>query len=172
VDKLEYLTKNDDKSLKKQLSMAMLWYDVNVLDTPLTVFNGVPAFTSTLLGSIELAKGFQDDEPVKAIIFKHPAGMENYFDYSFGIFIQAYTSMGLSDYSGWLVFFDCATDYSGFGGSLFDFEESKPWVARCSRCGRPISSEDSLRAGLGCVCRRKSLHHVQVEGLKRLKLCQ
>jgi hypothetical protein len=32
--------------------------------------------------------------------------------------IQAFSSTGFADYSGWLIFFSCATDYSGFGGSL------------------------------------------------------
>jgi hypothetical protein len=122
VTQPDYLTKNDASSKKKRLSLAMLWYDVNVLDTQsLLVFNGVPAFASTLLGSVELAKAFRNKEPVKVIVFKHPAGMEDQFDYSFGVFIQAYTSTGISDYSGWLIFFDCATDHSGFGGSLLDF---------------------------------------------------
>jgi len=37
-------------------------------------------------------------------------------NYSYGILIQAYGT--IADYSGWLIFFDCATDYSGFGGTL------------------------------------------------------
>ena len=40
------------------------------------------------------------------------------YDYSYGILIQAFSSIGIADYSGWLIFFSCATDYSGFGGSL------------------------------------------------------
>jgi hypothetical protein len=131
VTQPDYLTKNDDNSHKKRLSLAMLWYDVNVLDTQsLLVFNGVPAFASTLLGSVELAKAFRSKEPVKAIVFKHPAGMENQFNYSFGIFIQAYSSTGISDYSGWLIFFDCATDHSGFGGSLLGFAKATIQIAQ------------------------------------------
>jgi hypothetical protein len=131
VTQPDYLTKNDDSSHKKQLSLTMLWYDVNVLDTQsLLVFNGVPAFASTLLGSVELAKAFRSNEPVKAIVFKHPAGMENQFNYSFGILIQAYSSIGISDYSGWLIFFDCATDHSGFGGSLLGFAKAVIQIAQ------------------------------------------
>lgn len=131
VTEPDYITKNDNGSRKKQLSLAMLWYDVNVLDTQsLLVFNGVPAFASTLLGSVELAKAFRHKEPVNAIIFKHPAGMENQFDYSFGVMVQAYGSMGISDYSGWLIFYDCATDHSGFGGSLLSFANAVIEVAQ------------------------------------------
>jgi hypothetical protein len=125
----DYLTKNDPISIKKQLSFRMLWYDANVLDTE-SVFNGVPAFASTLLGSVELARAFRNSEPVKVIIFKHPAGMENQFDYSFAILIPANTSFGISDYSGWLVFFDCATDHSGFGGSLLQFAKAVLQIAQ------------------------------------------
>jgi hypothetical protein len=123
VTQPDYLTKNDDNSIKKRLYSQMLWYDVNVLEG-LSVFNGVPAFASTFLGSVELERFFRKDEPVKAIIFKHPAGMENQFNYSFGVFIRANTSMGISDYSGWLIFFDCATDHSGFGRSLLGFAKT------------------------------------------------
>jgi hypothetical protein len=116
----EYLTRKDVVSAKKQLDLTMLWYDVNVLDTQLSVFNGVPAFAPTLVGSVELAKAHGNEE-IKAIVFKHPADRKNKFDYSFGLLIRAVTSLGISDYSGWLVFFDCATDHSGFGGSLLDY---------------------------------------------------
>jgi hypothetical protein len=114
----DYLTKSDDGSVKKRLSLAMLWYEVNVLDTQrIVTFNGVPAFASTLLGSVELKKIFDDDTKTNVIIFKHPAGIKNQFNYSFGLLIEAHGSV-FSDYSGWLIFFDCATDHSGFGGSL------------------------------------------------------
>ncbi len=36
----------------------------------------------------------------------------------------------MSDYSGWLVFFDCATDHSGFGGSLLAFAKAVIDVAQ------------------------------------------
>jgi len=131
VTQPEYLTKKDKSSKKKLLSLALLWYDVNVLDTQsLLVFNGVPAFASALLGTVELAKAFYNSDPVKAIVFKHPAGMENQFNYSFGVFIQSHTTTGISDYSGWLIFFDCATDHSGFGGSLLDFANTVIQIAQ------------------------------------------
>jgi hypothetical protein len=95
----DYLAKNDRNSIKKQLAFKMLWYGANVLDTE-RVFNGVPAFASNLLGSVELARAFRSSEPVKVIKFKHPAGMENQFNYSFAIFVPANTSFGISDYSG------------------------------------------------------------------------
>lgn len=50
--------------------------------------------------------------------FKHPVTGVPGCDYSYGIRNQAFGSFGFTDYSGWLIFFDCATDYSGFGASL------------------------------------------------------
>jgi len=130
VTDADYLVKNDRNSIKKQLAFRMLWYDANVLDPQSVVFNGVPAFASTLLGSVELARAFRNSEPIKVIIFKHQAGFENQFDYSFAIFVPANTSMGISDYSGWLIFFDCATDHSGFGGSLLRFAQTVLHIAQ------------------------------------------
>lgn len=113
----EYLTKRKKKKkdIKKWLDYKLLWYEVEVLDTQkLLVFNGVPAFISILLGSVQLQ---QDKVFIK--VFKHPVKGVNGYDYSFGILIPVFGTSGLTDYSGWLIFFDCATDYSGFGGSLF-----------------------------------------------------
>ncbi|MGB7533932.1 MAG: hypothetical protein WA977_13320 [Halobacteriota archaeon] len=121
----KYLKATNDKKLKKKkLDYLFLWYGVNVLDTQrLTEFNGVPAFISTLIGNVELSRIFRSGEKVCVLRFKHPrfkhpvTGVQGY-DYSYGILNQAFGSFGLTDYSGWLIFFDCATDYSGFGGSL------------------------------------------------------
>jgi hypothetical protein len=92
---------------------------VDVLDTQkLIVFNGVPAFIATLVGLITLNKYHEIDEKVLVRVFKHPVlGIEGY-DYSFAILIRAHSST--ADHSGWLIFFDCATDYSGLGGSLYE----------------------------------------------------
>jgi hypothetical protein len=38
---------------------------------------------------------------------------------------------------------------------LIATEESKPYIARCMRCGLPISNPVSLATGHGAVCRRK-----------------
>lgn len=131
VEEPEYLSKTDRDSKKKLLELEMLWYEVNVLDTQsLLVFNGVPAFASTLLGSVELAKAFRRGEQVKVIVFKHPAWPEGKFDYSYALLIDAFGWGGISDYSGWLVFFDCATDHSGFGGSLHSFANTAIELAR------------------------------------------
>ncbi len=118
IEDPEYLHKNDKKSIKKQLDYNLLWYEVNTLDIKgVTIFSGVPAFINTLLGAIGLKEYYGIDEKVLVRIFRHPTPERGKYDYSFGIIIGAYSE--ISDYSGWLIFFNCATDYSGFGGSLY-----------------------------------------------------
>jgi len=119
VEEPQYLTKNDKKSLKKKLDYILLWYPhVEILDTMgMEVFNGVPAFITTLTGAIELKRIFKVKEKVFVARFKHPTLGPNKNNYSYGILIEAFGSTGITDYSGWLIFFNCCTDYSGFGSS-------------------------------------------------------
>ena len=114
----EYLSKEDKKSVYKKLDYYFMWYEVDVLDgSKISVFNGVPAFTSILIGNIEKKRRLVNEEEIFVLRFKHRVGEKRY-DYSYGILIEAFGSFGISDYSGWLIFLDCATDGSGFGGSL------------------------------------------------------
>jgi hypothetical protein len=110
-----YLTKTDKKSIGQKLDYHFLWYPLDVLDPRNTVYNGVTSFISLVLGSIDLHKRHGSFDPLMIRIFKHPAkGIDGGNDYSFSILIEAFGS--ISDYSGWLVFFNCAGDYSGFAG--------------------------------------------------------
>ncbi len=112
----EYLTKTDEDSKFKYLDYKLLWYGINVSDTrKVEVFNGTFAFESILLGYKELKKRNNNTSKIYVKIFKHPVtDIKNSFDYSFGILIEAIGAF--SDASGWMIFFDCATDYSGSGG--------------------------------------------------------
>lgn len=114
----EYLSREDKKSVYKKLDCYFMWYEADVLDGSKTsVFNGVPAFTSILIGNIEKKIHLANKEEIFVLRFKHLVGANRY-DYSYGILIEAFGNTGISDYSGWLIFLDCATDCSGFGGSL------------------------------------------------------
>ena len=117
-----YLEAQDGGLMNKKLDHFFLWYDVDVLD-PLKTgeFNGVPAFTTTLIGSVEKNRYVGRDEVVLVRRLKHPVEHVQGYDYSYSILIPAFGT--ISDYSGWLIFFDCATDYSGYGGSLYQEAE-------------------------------------------------
>lgn len=92
-----------------------------------SIFSGVPAFVSILVGLVNLS-----EDKVLVKIFKHPVEKGKY-DYSYGILVPAFGSTGLTDYSGWLIFFGCATDYSGFGGSLY--AQAKSFIDRFKENG-------------------------------------
>jgi hypothetical protein len=110
-------------SKEEKLQQEILWYPVQAMTG--MIFNGVAAFSRLLLGDVRLKHAF--DNPDKTIIarFVHPVECptgENQHDYSFAILVDAFGSM--ADYSGWLVFYDCCGDYSGFAGSEYQFAES------------------------------------------------
>ncbi len=118
-----YLHKEDQASVFQKLDYYFYWYHIDVLDDEqYAVFNGIPAFTSILLGHAK-KKEYYDSEKVCVVRIKHPACDTIGFDYSYAILIEAFSNTGLADYSGWLIFYSCATDYSGFGGSLHDQAE-------------------------------------------------
>jgi len=136
----EYFKKKSKNDVKKWLDFKLLWYNVEVLSSTGSIFSGVPAFVSILVGSVNLS---EDEVLVK--IFKHPAEKGKY-NYSYGILIPAFGSTGLTDYSGWLIFFDCATDYSGFGGSLYT--QAKSFIDRFKENGAIEVEEIEVEEGV------------------------
>jgi len=103
---------------KEKLDCALLWYDIEFLDSSKShIFNGVPAFISLLVGTAELKSRFPEKGKAYICKFIHPDKSVNGNDFSYGILMDAFGSTGLSDYSGWILFFDCCGDYSGFAGS-------------------------------------------------------
>ena len=43
----------------------------------------------------------------------------------------------------------------GYVRSRIEKEQARNYMARCARCGLPLSARESVEAGLGQVCRRK-----------------
>ena len=115
----EYMARSDPDSLMKQLDYHLAWYDLDALSSARSqIFSGVPAFMSTVAGFSILRRSKGNDEPVHVRIFKHPVSdVPKGSDYSYAVLLQSYGTF--SDYSGWLVFYDAAGDYSGFAGSMF-----------------------------------------------------
>ena len=119
----KYLELNDKESVFKKLDLKFLFYEIQTLDTKRQlVFNGVPAFIYASKG-FAISREEEDlDEPVKIIRFVHPEKGVNGNNYSYAVLIEAYGS--IADHSGWLVFYDCCGDYSGFSGSQHAHAES------------------------------------------------
>jgi len=101
-------------SQEEDLQQTLFWYPVQAL-VGSYIFNGVPAFVTTLVGSVELKRRLGIAERSFVVRFVHPEKDVNGNRYSYGILIEAFGT--LADHSGWLIFFDCCTDYSGFGDS-------------------------------------------------------
>ena len=115
----DYITNDDtlEKKIKK-IDSQFYWYHIDVLEADKSVLSGVPAFISVLLGEVEKYKIFKVSDKVEVIRIKHPFQYpieKDKFDYSYGIFFSL-SGVLFADYSGWLIFFRCATDYSGTGG--------------------------------------------------------
>lgn len=122
---LEPKAKEQPLSLEKELQRRFLWYDIELVDASSTIFNGVISFISVLNGAVVFRQRIGNSDSVLVMRAKHPAGGPNRFDYSYGILMEGRGSFGISDYSGWLLFYDCCGDYSGFAGSQYAMAEQE-----------------------------------------------
>jgi len=126
---LEPKVKEQPLSLERELQRRFLWYDVELVDASSAIFNGVIAFISVLNGAVVFRQRIGNSDRVLVMRIKHPAGGtirgRPKFDYSYGILMEGRGSFGISDYSGWLLFFDCCGDYSGFAGSQYAMAETE-----------------------------------------------
>lgn len=122
-------TPNEPKmNMNELLGYKLFWYDVDILDTSgLHVFNGVPAFIAVMLGNAEMKKTLNLDRKVVVARLLHPDKQVKGNDYSYGVLIEAMGGLGFTDYSGWLLFLDCATDYSGMGG--FEHKQAELFIS-------------------------------------------
>ena len=115
-----YMINTDEESLKKRIESELLWYPISVLNSAKTfTFNGAFSFVAMLRGLVNIVREGDNEGKILVQIFKHPAlGVKKGNDYSFGIKVGV--GSAISDTSGWLIFHDCATDYSGSGGHDYE----------------------------------------------------
>lgn len=109
-----YLLNTDKESIKKQINCELWWYDLGVLNAVQSLdFSGAYAFIPMLTGYISVLYEKEIGDQVSIIILKHPSKDNDGSEYSYGILI----SIGgfFTDASGWLIFFDATSDYSGSG---------------------------------------------------------
>jgi hypothetical protein len=111
-------------SVCEKIKFNLLWYDVELLDSSQeAIFNGVPAFLTLLTGSIQLKQKFANGEEAIICKFIHPSGDGNN-DYTYGVLVESQSGFGLSDYSGWILCYDCCGDDDAFSGFGHDFIET------------------------------------------------
>jgi hypothetical protein len=123
-DLLEPKAKEQPLSPQKELERKFLWYDVELVDASSTIFSGVLTFISLLSGTVLLRQRVGNSDPLLVMRVKHPVDGTGAYDYSYGILLETHGSFG-SDYSGWLLFYDCCGDYSGFAGSQHAMAEQE-----------------------------------------------
>lgn len=124
--------KEPQLSEKEKLNRILLEYKVELLDSSKSnTFSGVPAFVYLLAGTAEMKRGFAKGEKAYVCRFVHPDKSVNGNDLSYGILIDAFGSMW--DHSGWILFFDCCGDYSGFAGSQHALAEA--FIKRYEKVG-------------------------------------
>lgn len=106
-DKLD----DDDK-----ISIALYWYPLEVFE-PGSMHNGITAFITSMAGTVSLSnsEGKREFEKVIVCKFIHPL-TDKKNDYSYGVLLDSMAAAG-HYYSGWLLYYDCCGDYSGFSGS-------------------------------------------------------
>ncbi len=120
-------------SPKALLERQFLWYDIKLINAQNSTFSGVPAFVPMLIGSVRLQGTRKRKDSLKIIRLMHPTGYERRHDYSYAVLSGVTGTFGLTDYSGWLLFFDCCAD-AGSTSPLFRVAEQ--YLRRYERQGR------------------------------------
>jgi len=119
-----------EKRLTKKDSIDRLffWYEIELIDASDYGFNGVASFVPALIGSIQMRRELKSNDKINVIKLIHsPEETSDRHDFSYGILINVGSTTGLSDYSGWLLFFDCCSD-KGSTSSGYEFTED--WLRR------------------------------------------
>ena len=117
----DYILLEDRNSKIKKLESLLFWYPFEVIGFRTgRFFSGVQLFISMLAGIVELRKINNNQEEIYVKIFEHPLSEDNQDKnyISFGILVERYSLF--ADSSGWMIFHNCATDFSGTGGFELD----------------------------------------------------
>lgn len=109
-------------SKEENLQQELLWYPVQAMAG--MIFNGVSAFSRLLIGDVRWKRAIESPDKTIVARFVHPvehSTAKNQHDYSYAVLVDAFGT--IADYSGWIVFYDCCGDYSGFAGGEHQFAE-------------------------------------------------
>jgi hypothetical protein len=115
--------KGPNLSFEEEFEHLTFWYNFEVLGSRSEIFSGVPTFLNLLEGVVERKLRLGAEEKSHVIRFAHPDKQVNGNDYSYGVLVQSYGTIG-SDWSGWIILYDCCGDYSGFSGQQYAHAES------------------------------------------------
>ena len=109
---------NFNKKEFQDIYYKLYWYPVEIINSrELQLHSGISNFISTLVGNITLHNP-KTSEFLKIIVAKfiHPTNNKNKNAYSYGVLIDTKSTAG-HYYSGWKIYLDVCTDYSGFSNA-------------------------------------------------------
>lgn len=131
---LNNLTQNappeSKKSQLEKLRELLLWYDITVIESSDKPFAGVSTFIPLLIGLVALDRTLHSDSPTRVLKFMHPQQDFRLVDISYAILIPLGGLYGLADYSGWIVFLDCC---SNFGSTREMYQIAERHIRRYQR---------------------------------------
>ncbi|MBI2268782.1 MAG: hypothetical protein HYU69_00320 [Bacteroidetes bacterium] len=131
-------------SMEEKIEMLLYWHPLLVFEEGAAMHNGIPAFITLLAGTIALRKNTRTFRKVIVCKFVHPLD-EKRNDYSYGILIDSKAAAG-HYYNGWLLYYDCCGDHSGFSGS--EQKRAEEIIQKYKRNGRLQLREMSVDKGL------------------------
>jgi len=113
---------------KDSIDRFFFWYEIELIDASDYGFNGVASFVPVLIGSIQMRQELKSNDKINVIRLVHPPkDTSDRHDFSYGILISVGSTTGLSDYSGWLLFYDCCSDK---GSTSPGYEFVERWLNR------------------------------------------
>lgn len=103
-------------SSEKQIETTLYWFPIIVLDSERSSsYGGVGAFNMMLAGSIALTRRSQEFKQPIVCKFTHPIG-EGCNTYTYGILVDTKSAAENYHY-GWVLYYNCCNDFSGFSSS-------------------------------------------------------
>lgn len=132
IDIFGPLVEDSDSDLDEESKLAakLYWHDAYFVDSTPRVWKGASGFVTTLYGIREMNSRSRHNE-IHVCRFKHPANYvpsdRETYDYTYGILVSDISSSSTTHYrqifSGWVMFYDCCNDFSGYGSSQFRMAE-------------------------------------------------
>ena len=109
-------------SVEDKIRTILYWLPIEVINSGnSSSYSGVSAFNTMLAGTVALLKKESEYKKCIACKFKHPRDSDTN-TYSYGILIDSKAAAD-NYHSGWIIYYDCCNDYSGFSGSEYKAAE-------------------------------------------------
>lgn len=110
-------------NINEKIGLTLYWYPVEVFK-PGQMHNGIAGFLTSLAGTVALNNKSEEKEFKKIVVSKfiHDLGDKKH-NYSYGVLLDTKAAAGHYA-SGWLLYYDCCGDFSGFSSSQYHRAET------------------------------------------------